>query len=501
MNRKNGNSKDIFVWILQAVFFVVVGACGDGGNGDNDDNSSDNGDSSGDSESSEGDGTDEDSDSEDSDSEEALVISAGDPLLLDVFEYEAQNTFDIENKSQISWGENSLLRMGDCGDTGLIFWKKTESGTSLMFADLSDEEKAVETISEDVDKSDAVLFYDSNCVPFVIFITDNTELKESARSDDGAWTQSSEVQSLDSLLGETPSSLSIADADVGADKGFYIFIQASVGGDSVSVRGKRDAEAGSNWSFETLPALDASELYAYRVDAKGATRALYRNTQYPCDPCNVDLLHATLADGGEAWTEETVQTGVWGDPNDEFVEAADIDFDSAGAAHIAAHFIERLITGSYVATALRVYSEVDGEWRSETVVSENDDYEGSDGAVFTGADPKLAIDNADRLHIAFGDQSLWHEDGMQNEIRGQVRYAARSGKTWTTKTLFSQKGQTLSANPLIGFSAPFLAVSPDGAEVFTAGVQFSWETSSIYNNDDMPVTSTLTAVGATVSAP
>ena len=45
-----------------------------------------------------------------------------------------------------------------------------------------------------------------------------------------------------------------------------------------------------------------------------------------------------------------------------------------------------------------------------------------------------------------------------------------------------------------------LAVSPDGEEAVAAAVVFSWETDSIYNDMEAPVTYTARAVTATVDA-
>ena len=193
--------------------------------------------------------------------------------------------------------------------------------------------------------------------------------------------------------------------------------------------------------------------------------------------------------------------GVWGPPYDELVESADLAFDSAGNAYVAAHFAQRVVTGSYVYTELRLFGNAGGEWCDEPVTSANDGYAGSDGETFTGALPRIEIDSEDRIHILYLDQAVWHESGMQNEMHGQLRYAFRSGEDWTRGTLLAQQGQTQSPEPLHGTRAHQLAISPGGEKIVAAGVAQSWETDSIYNDTDRPATHTLTSVRADVSAP
>ncbi|MBI5488229.1 MAG: hypothetical protein HY905_12925 [Deltaproteobacteria bacterium] len=263
---------------------------------------------------------------------------------------------------------------------------------------------------------------------------------------------------------------------------------------------RRPASAGSAWTFAGLPALDAGEIQSWAAAADGSVHAAFKNTEYPCDPCNMDLYYGRV-DAGGTWTTETVQAGRWGDPNDEFATNAALVVDAAGAPWIAATFQTRVVTGSLIGSELRFYGKRGGEWCFETVADQSDDYAGADGTAFTGETPQLALDGSGRFHIVFDDVSQWHDGTGANDVPGQVRYAVRTGTAWNLATLFEQPGQTESPRPLHAFDSPILAVSPDGADVRVAGVERIWDTDSIYNSTDMPVTLRLLAIAVDVALP
>lgn len=427
------------------------------------------------------------------------TISPGSPEVLHEVGGQAQNTMNFEYSSPLPWGRDGVLAASGCGDFGLLSWIEDDPDVDRTFSPLPGG--SPEVVSSAFTWSDGVLFYDDDCAARVLAFSNPPAFVEYRRTGVDVWEQGA-VLELTSVLGEEPTGVTIVDSDEGADGNHYVFATASVDAGGILLRGRRGPGAADNWSFEEIPVPQATDLFAYRVGPDGATHALYRNTEYPCDPCNVDFLHGTLAEGAGAWEEEVVQEGVWGDPTDQFVESADMGFDSSGGFYIAAHFVERVVTGSYDHAELRIYGLVEGEWCEEGIVGESDQYQGGDGTEYTGADPRIIIDGADHIHVVFRDQSVWHDgDGWQNEIRGQVRYAVRSGDTWTTTTLLSQTGQSESVQPLEGFSPPLLAVSQDGGTVVTAGIRFTWETDSIYNDTQVTATYAVTAITANVSLP
>lgn len=428
----------------------------------------------------------------------AVTITPASPVTFEELESEAMNTAAFDSDGQLAPAVLGALRYGPCGDAGLLL----RIGDNLVFIDPTTG-GTPEVVDDNGDAyRGASLFFDADCDPLVIRGTILDGFMEYTRDSADSWTVTVVLEDISSIIGSDPSPLSQAASDVGRDGRLYVFSQAGYGADARLIRGGRDAAAGSAWSFEELPMpqADSDLVFGFWVDGSGATHTLYRNTEYPCDLCNVDFFHAVLSDGGSSWSAMVVQEGKWGDPHDEYIRAASLAFDSAGDPYIAGHFARHVVTGSYKSAELRIYGKVQDEWCAEVVEDATDGYAGSDGTEYTGADPRLVIDSEGYFHVLWRDQSIWHAGGMENEIRGQLRYAVRSGSIWYKKKLFEQQGQTESSNPLIGLSAPLLAVSPDGEEAVAAAVVFSWETDSIYNDMEVPVTYTALAVTATVDA-
>ncbi len=390
-----------------------------------------------------------------------VAVTAGTPVTLDALDGKAQNTTDHAENVPLAAAARGALRWGACGTAGLLLWKRTKylSKRDLLYVDpvKGGKPEVVETGATGA--HNAALFFDAGCTAVMLRAT-SSGYEEHTRGAGGAWTKAS----VDlSKLGV--KSVSHKAGLVSGDGTWHVFART---GDGV-IHGKRAAKAGSAWNFTKLPALTATMRYAYHADAKGVY-VLYRNTAYPCDPCNVDVHLATLKTGATSWTTEVVQAGKWGDPYDAFIEAGSIGTDSKGNFWVAAHFTRRVLTGSYKSTELRIYGRKDGAWCAEVIASANDGYVGTDGASFTGGDPYLALDSADRLHVVYRDLSVWHDsNGGQNTSRGQLRYAVRSGDTWTTATLIKQKGQAASAKPLHSMQALALAVSPRRKEAVGRG--------------------------------
>ncbi len=230
------------------------------------------------------------------------------------------------------------------------------------------------------------------------------------------------------------------------------------------------------------------------MDSTGSIHAVFVQTEYPCDPCNLTLYHGRLGPGG-GWTTEVVQEGAWGPPLDELAASPWLLLDPSDRPIVVAHFQQRVVTGSFQSTELRAYVWEEGEGGSdgafcaETVATQNDGYEGGDGTSFTGALPVAGMDASSRVHAVWLDQSIWHDaSGYMNEIRGQIRHASLGTNGWSVTRFGDQSGQSESTSPLVGYGAPLLAVLPDDAGVVVVAVQHTWSTDSIYNTTDLPVT-------------
>jgi hypothetical protein len=432
----------------------------------------------------------------------SVSVAIGAPTTLDNRDAKAMNTLDHEHNGQLAAAAYGALRVGPCGDVGLVMRLASGGDAKLVYLDPTSSSVVTEEIEPNAGKShDASLFFDDSCSPLVLrgsLTTGYVEYRKQA----GSWTAVTLQADFSTELGAAASSLRHIGADVGADGKLYVFASAEAGGKKWLLRGERASGVDASWAFSALPAPPATQLYALRVDAQGTTHALLRNTASPCDPCNVDLLHGRFAAGDSAWTVEVVQAGKWGAPNDELVEAADLAFAADGSALIAAHFVTRVVTGSYASAELRLYGKVAGSYCHQSVVLAVDvGYVGGDGAGFTGADPQILRDAGGRLHVLFRDQSIWHDAQGMNEMRGQLRYALRAGDAWTVRTLYSQQGQLASANPLKGMGQPLLAISEDGKKVVATGVDISWKTGSVYNQSEQDASYAAKAIVVDVGAP
>lgn len=418
------------------------------------------------------------------------ALTVGQPLTLDTYTDKAQNTDALSRNGQIV-----AAARGDCGAVGILLRVRNGTTTELHYVEIGGA-NTPEVVEPKDNGSSASLFFDSDCSPLVLRGSTQSGYLEYTRSASKEWT-SATVADLATVLGSAPTSLEQMGSDTANGK-HYLFAHVTIDGKPRLLKGERAATADAKWTFTDLPRPVATQFSGYKVDPSGGLHVLFRNTEYPCDPCNVDFLHGTLADGASDWTREIVQKGKWGSPDDEFIESGSLDFDASGNAYIAAHFTRRAKTGSYKIAELRIYGKGTDSWCSETIATKNDGFTGKDGDNFTGAEPQLVIDGAGQLHVTFLDQAVWHDSkNQQNEIRGNPRYAARTPNGWTMTTLLKQSGQTESSNPLLGFSNALLLVSPDGTGVALAGVVFSWETASIYNDDQVTSTHAAQVITAT----
>jgi hypothetical protein len=413
------------------------------------------------------------------------------PETLDTRDDDALNQASFESQSPLAAPRLVPMRRGPCGVVGLAYRRTGSDGSrELAYVELLDAAGsgpgAPETVEDGDPGLDLSLFYDSECSPVIL------------RGDGGDWTQyttdgstwTSEPAGLDlSAFDGAGSSVRVHGADATGDGTFHLLGHSL----EVLVHGSRDAAPGSTWKFEAFPQPPATEVDQYRVDEDGDIHALYTKTEYPCDPCNLTLYYGEL-EAGE-WSTVIVQDSEWGPPLDEYSWTPWMELVGTGRPIVAAHFVHRVVTGSFRDTRLRVYAMEEGAFCGETVVTTCDGYQGSDGDEFTGALPVARVDGGGRVHVTFLDQSIWHDsDGYMNEIRGQLRHAVRGSDGWTVATLTDQPGQTESPDPLVGYGAPLLALSGD--TVVVAAAQHTWSTDSIYNSTDVPVTYELHVLAA-----
>lgn len=393
----------------------------------------------------------------------------------------AMNTLDIEGAGQLAFHRYASARQGDC-DAGVVFVREGADGEELAF--LSGATGTAESVAS-FDRGDAAsLFYDDSCQPVIIEAGSGSFVEH--QNDGTAWTSTTVLDPDVDLVDEGVDWISHVASELGRDGLWHVFALGQGGDETKLVHGSRSPAAEGSWTFEVLDLPESTDIDDLAVDSAGALHLVYRNTQYPCDPCDLSLYYARRPADGD-WSTAVVQPGRWGDPNDELAREATIAVNPEDQPFIAAQFQTRVVTGSLTSTVLRVYGLVGDEFCGEDVAVESDGYAGSDGIEFTGSNPALEIDDTGRLHVLFADLSAWHTSDGANAIPGQLRYAIRAGSTWQVETLIEQPGQTDSNNPLQGMSAPSLALASDGSSAFIAASQWSWSTDSIYNMSELPL--------------
>ena len=426
------------------------------------------------------------------------VTVSGSPGVLVETSGEAMNTLDEQN-SPFTSRMKSFIAAGACGTVGLVYLDANNSGHGLLYVDVTNGMGSPEKIdsAELWDMKDIALFYDSLCRPHVIMASAVEGFIEYVREETKDWTRVV-FGGVDAALGEAPSGLWLVSVDVGFDGLLRVVANASTGATTKGLAGVREPAGDGEFDLWSFDPPTGTDVFAYAIESGNAVQALYQKADYPCDPCDLGLYWGRLPKGG-AFTEEVVQTSVWGPPHDKYIDQPSLALMPDDEPLVAARYLRRAVTGSVLESHLRIYQRTAGEWCFETVASASDGYAGSDGADFTGEQPHLRVTADGTPHVAFHDQTVWHDDnGWSNTIQGQVRHAVLSGGSWTVTTFLKQAGQLESAEILHGFQHARIAVPPDGANVHIAGVRRVWETDSIYNDQAQPITYTGMAFKATV---
>lgn len=430
------------------------------------------------------------------------VVPDSSPRVVQQVDSVSQNTID-DRGSPLPGHPRGVLRRGPCGTVGLLFRQVDPANASqnaLAYLNVSAKDSTPEAFVKPFSGLDATLFFDTGCTPLAV-LTGDKGFVEYLRGTDGTWTPHDIGPDLTGTAWSGTTSLALFKGHEDASGRLRLIGYASGGEKRLIAVGTRDPAPGSSWTFQALPEPAGATIQDAAVDASGTLHAVYTRTVFPCDPCNLDLYYGKLPPGG-SWSEEVLQDSKWGEPNDEYATDASLVVDASGRPFVAATYLTRVITGSIVSADLRIYGPETKGWCSEKAVTQVDGYHGEDGTGFTGATPRIALDSAGRIFVVFGDLSQWHDkNGWSNGVQGQLRLAIRSGGTWHVSTLRKQTGHVGSPKPLQGFSAPMLAVSPDGTEVFAAGVERIWETDSIYNNDAVPIQYNALVIRAGVTLP
>jgi len=398
------------------------------------------------------------------------------------------NTLD-EQGSPITGRLVPPLAVGLCGTAGLVFLAEHQGSMEIFYLDVTAAGGLPEIVDAEVSWPDAQvsLLFDSGCVPHVVASTFDDTLVDYTREDDGTWIPT--IVAADAALGGAPDWVNFQHADLSADGSMRILGTGWIAGGETPFVASRGP--GGAWAITAYPKHPVAEqVLAWAPANDGSIHAIFEKPEtYPCDPCDKNLYWGRVSPGG-VWEEAQVSGTVWGKPDDRFTNQPDIAVTAAGDPVIVGRWQRRAVTGSLKESELRVYAPAtEGEWCYETVVTTPDGYAGGDGKKYTGEMPQVTVDGQGRVHVAFHDLTEWHDSNKwANGVQGQLRYAVHDGKDWTVTTIFEQPGQVESPEPLHGFARGMVAPTSDGGTVFFSGVERIWETDSIYNDTEMPMT-------------
>jgi len=412
----------------------------------------------------------------------------------------AQNQVE-ESFSPLPSSAAGFMARGPCGTVGLLLRDDDGRKKGLVYVDVTTTPGAPEFVDTEASFSQhrASMLFDGDCTPLVVRATKEDGYIEYSRGETD-WNKKV-VGGLTDLPGGDPTTVKHRDAWTALDGTLHVLADVKVSDAWQVAHGSRTADAAGSWVFDAFDPPADVDVLMYRVAVDGTAHVLYGKTDFPCDPCDMGLYYGRLDPGG-AWTEELVQGSKWGEPDDEFAQDPSLILDGFNEPVVAATYVTRAITGSLKSAALRVYGRDGGEWCHEVVATQVDGYQGQDGTGFTGAQPHIALDGTGRPHVVFSDIAAWHDgNGWSNTVKGQLRYAVRSGTMWTIATLFTQPGRTDSPKPLHGFDHPFVAPSSDGTGVHAVGVERVWDTDSIYNDQAVPLTLRATVLRAEITLP
>lgn len=220
-----------------------------------------------------------------------------------------------------------------------------------------------------------------------------------------------------------------------------------------------DGQAGA-WHTETFTNRKTAQHYFkgfdVAVDSTGTPHVVY-GLQYASSQdvyWSAELWHCRSENGG--WSNELVATRAAATLDAAFhnPQAAWRD----GVPVIVAHLRYNVMTGSDAGSQL-FCARLDGiaGWQTELIAQRSDGYAGSDGDIFTGLSPDLAVDSAGRIHVSFSDLASWHVGGYQQAWMGQMRYAVHAG-SWQLSVPFPQDA---AAHEALGRSIVLPTVSGD----------------------------------------
>lgn len=330
----------------------------------------------------------------------------------------------------------------------------------------------------------ASVAYDSNSRPHVVYCSRAGNMFYYTRNDGtGAWIEAPLEFDLASWLGGRPATrYSMFRLVRGLDGNVHLLFSAYPGTGAyhlfqatLTANGWYVRDHGDYRALLTDGEFAFDELFAFQVDASGRLHVCYSTSEPYGDPENLPRERLNWArSAGSGWTREVLRQGTSVD--DRPAWNAHMALDRNGDPRALSLHTTHAVTGSMQTAKLYYYKRTGtNTWTRELIADSADGYTGGDGNKYTGEYPHLVFDDSNRPHVIFADIASWHWEcvpgnSCNDQIRGQMRYAWKSGLTWNKMTLYEQDGQSASPNPLHLFESPDLVVSPGGSRIYAYGM-------------------------------
>jgi len=388
---------------------------------------------------------------------------------------------DNSDYDSLNSNTRGYLRLSKCGTLGLVFRKVEDNNgswqTKLAYYEIdasgTGTTQDIEIITGDywAKMFNWSLVFDEECEPHVYWARDGVYQHWTRNGSD--WSVEDLPLDLEGLLGEKPNRVEHFFGGMGLDDKLHLIFRVYLSvGEGGFVHAVRD---GGTWTATEIPFIATEfmwRFFDFVVDSQGDLHLGYNEDRH--------LYYAKLVNG--AWQSEAVAKR--GNFDQEAAVTATIALGPGDRPSIASTFAQRATTGSWQWMELRYYEQRDdGSWSNDTLITRADGYSGTDGNKYTGYDPHMVFDAQGRAHVAFNDVSnwhfLWYDEWEPDEppintndyMGGQVRYLIRNDGRWKWYTLYTQQGQTESANPLHDMPYPSIAVSPDGGDIAFAAME------------------------------
>jgi hypothetical protein len=404
----------------------------------------------------------------------------------------------------------SWVRENSAGVVGISTFQHLEgshSNGALLYKAISpDGSESIETISNDPCLEKSVLLFDASSNPHVFVArSDDTDqiIEHYWKAESGQWRNETIIH----FYNEGGKFIYELSADSGPDYSFHLLIlktRSNIDSDDFMEAWRNShlyhlTNATGKWEKELIRNYNMAYTYDMyvksscrqdiKIDKDGYAHVVFSEQMVGTDDPS-RLLYATNKSG--KWQ---IEVALNYDPGsrDEAGWFPSLGLDHNGTPYVSCMYIDRVYTHSATECRLLLLKRNSpNNWHSQVIARQDDGYYGGDGRNYTGGLSHLVFDRNNTPHIVFSDIASTHGPSNQRLNVGNIRYAARKKRGWTTTTIYRQPRPVgfFDASEMLGLclvvSEKTKTVRVIGQELQTIDqnrytcrlVSFSWEYNS-----------------------